>query len=174
MECGWCSGIPRSLTKAVCQGCCVVLSPCKSHKFSYSICLLWMDIVLGYVFYKFSCNFLDLAVRQSPQGLSCDIFDKHSQQSMQVLKWLECLMFIPISQLLWSWGLSIVNFTGSWGFVVVISFLSFTVSLIVLLKVKGYPLKILLKRTRGLLDKEQFPIGISAFGVFRMILFRVL
>ncbi len=27
----------------------------------------------------FSCNFLDLAVRQSPQGLSCDIFDKHSQ-----------------------------------------------------------------------------------------------
>jgi hypothetical protein len=27
----------------------------------------------------FSCDFLDLAVRQSPQGLSCDIFDKHSQ-----------------------------------------------------------------------------------------------
>jgi hypothetical protein len=27
----------------------------------------------------FSCNFLDLAVRRSPQGLSCDIFDKHSQ-----------------------------------------------------------------------------------------------
>jgi hypothetical protein len=27
----------------------------------------------------FSCNFLDLAVRQSPQGLSCEIFDKHSQ-----------------------------------------------------------------------------------------------
>ncbi len=26
-----------------------------------------------------SCNFLDLAVRQSPQGLSCDIFDKRSQ-----------------------------------------------------------------------------------------------
>jgi hypothetical protein len=38
-----------------------------------------MDIVLGYVFYKFSCNFLDLVVRQSPQGLSCDIFDKRSQ-----------------------------------------------------------------------------------------------
>ncbi len=30
----------------------------------------------------FSCNFLDLAVRQSPQGLSCDIFDKRSQQSI--------------------------------------------------------------------------------------------
>ncbi len=27
----------------------------------------------------FSCNFLDLAVRQSPQGLSCDIFEKPSQ-----------------------------------------------------------------------------------------------
>jgi hypothetical protein len=27
----------------------------------------------------FSCNFLDLAVRQSPQGLSCDTFDKCSQ-----------------------------------------------------------------------------------------------
>ncbi len=26
----------------------------------------------------FSCNFLDLTVRQSPQGLSCDIFDKRS------------------------------------------------------------------------------------------------
>jgi hypothetical protein len=27
----------------------------------------------------FSCNFLDLNVRQSPEGLSCDIFDKHSE-----------------------------------------------------------------------------------------------
>jgi hypothetical protein len=27
----------------------------------------------------FSCNFLDLTVKQSPQGLSCDIFDKRSQ-----------------------------------------------------------------------------------------------
>ncbi len=27
----------------------------------------------------FSCNFLDLTVRQSPQGLSCDISDKRSQ-----------------------------------------------------------------------------------------------
>jgi len=48
------------------------------------------------------------------------------------------------------------------------------VSLIVLLKIKGYPLEILLKRTRGLLNKEKFLFGISAFGVFRMILFRVL
>jgi hypothetical protein len=94
--------------------------------------------------------------------------------SMQVLKWLECLMFIPIFQLLRSWGLSIVNFTGSWGFVVVRSFLSFRWSVLFLLKIKGYPLKILLKRTRGLLKKENSLFGISAFGVFRMILFRVL
>jgi hypothetical protein len=28
---------------------------------------------------SFSCNFLDLTMNHSPQGLSCDIFDKHSQ-----------------------------------------------------------------------------------------------
>jgi hypothetical protein len=48
------------------------------------------------------------------------------------------------------------------------------VSLVVLLKIRGYPLKILLKRTRGSLNKENSLLGISAFGVFRMILFRVL
>jgi hypothetical protein len=40
------------------------------------------------------------------------------------------------------------------------------VSIIVLLKNKGYPLKILLKMTRGLLNKEKFLSGISAFGIF--------
>jgi hypothetical protein len=44
------------------------------------------------------------------------------------------------------------------------------VSPIVLLKVKGYPSKILLKRTKGLLNKEKILFGTSAFGVFRMIL----
>jgi hypothetical protein len=39
---------------------------------------------------------------------------------------------------------------------------------------EDYPLKILLKRTRGFLNKEKFPFGISAFGVFWMILFRML
>jgi hypothetical protein len=34
---------------------------------------------LNYTSKGFSCNFLDLAVSQSPQGLSCDIFDKCSQ-----------------------------------------------------------------------------------------------
>jgi hypothetical protein len=39
---------------------------------------------------------------------------------------------------------------------------------------EDYPLKILLKRTRGFLNKEKFPFGISVFGVFWMILFRAL
>jgi hypothetical protein len=33
------------------------------------------------------------------------------------------------------------------------------------LKKRGYPLKILLKSTRGLLNKEKIFFGISAFGV---------
>jgi hypothetical protein len=48
------------------------------------------------------------------------------------------------------------------------------VSLIVFLKGKGYPLKVLLKRTRGLVLKVRFLFGISAFGIFRMILLRVM
>jgi hypothetical protein len=111
----------------------------------------------------FSCNFLDLAVRQSPKGLSCDIFDKRSQP--------ECLMFIPISQLL-----GFIN-SQFYRFLRLCSCKKFfvfqMVSLIVLLKIKGYPLKIILKRTRGLLNKEKILYAISAFGVFRMILFRV-
>jgi hypothetical protein len=47
-------------------------------------------------------------------------------------------------------------------------------SLIVFLKAKGYPLKVLLKRTRGLVLKEEFLFGISAFGIFRMILLWVM
>ncbi len=81
---------------------------------------------------------------------------------MHVLKWFTCLMFIPISQiLLIIWELAIVNFTGFWGFVVVKSSFSQMVSLIVILKNKGYPLKILLKRTTGLLNKPKFLFGIS-------------
>jgi hypothetical protein len=38
------------------------------------------------------------------------------------------------------------------------------VSLIVFLKAKGYPLKVLLKRTRGLLLKEKFLLGISTLA----------
>jgi hypothetical protein len=38
------------------------------------------------------------------------------------------------------------------------------VSLIVFLKAKGYPSKVLLKRIRGLLLKERFLLGISALA----------
>jgi hypothetical protein len=48
------------------------------------------------------------------------------------------------------------------------------VSLIVFLKAKGYPSKVLLKRTRGLVLQAKFLFGISAFGIFRMILLRVM
>jgi len=48
------------------------------------------------------------------------------------------------------------------------------VSLIVFLKAKGYPFKVLLKRTRGLVLKEKFLFGVSAFGIFRMILLQVM
>ncbi len=48
------------------------------------------------------------------------------------------------------------------------------VCLIVFLKAKGYPFKVLLKRTRGLVLKEKFLFGISAFGIFRMILLQVM
>jgi hypothetical protein len=48
------------------------------------------------------------------------------------------------------------------------------VNLIVFLKAKGYPFKVLQKRIRGLVLKEKFMFGISAFGIFRMILLRVL
>jgi hypothetical protein len=61
----------------------------------------------------FSCNFLDLAVKQSPQGISCDIFDKHSQPEYAGIEMIHMPhVFIPISHLLLSWELSIVNFTG--------------------------------------------------------------
>jgi len=53
-------------------------------------------------------------------------------------------------------------------------FVSQMVSRIVFLKAKDYPLKVLVKRTRGLVLKEKFLFGISTFGIFRMILLRVM
>jgi hypothetical protein len=123
----------------------------------------------------FSCNFLDLAVRWSPQGLSCAIFDKPSQPEyagIEMIRMPDVHSNISITV-----KLGVIN-SQFYRFLRLCScnkfFVFHMVSLIVFLKVKGYPLKILLKSTRGLLDKEQFPFGISAFGVFRMILFRVL
>jgi hypothetical protein len=123
----------------------------------------------------FSYNFLDLAVRRSPQGLSCDILDKPSQPEyagIEMIRMPDVHSNISITV-----KLGVIN-SQFYRFLRLCScnklFVFHMVSLIFLLKVKGYPLKILLKRIRGLLDKEQFPLGISAFGVLRMILFRVL
>ncbi len=49
------------------------------------------------------------------------------------------------------------------------------VSFFVLVKIKGYLLRILLKKAKGiLLNKEIFFFGIFALRVFKMILFRIL
>ncbi len=123
----------------------------------------------------FSCNFLDLAVRQSPQGLSCDIFDKHSQPEYAFIEMIR--MTHVHSNISMTAKLGFIN-SQFYRFLRLCSCKKFfvfqMVSLIVFLKAKGYPLKVLLKRTRGLLLKEKFLFGISAFGIFRMILLHVL
>ncbi len=69
------------------------------------------------------------------------------------IEWFTCLVCIPISQL----GVINSQFYRFLRFCSCKEFFVFQmVSLIVLLKNKGYPLKILLKRTRGLLSKETF------------------
>jgi hypothetical protein len=83
-------------------------------------------------------------------------------------------MFIPVPLLLLGWALSVFRSTGSRGFVSKAFFNSQMVNLIVVLKNKDYPLMILFKRTRGLLNNEHFLFGISAFGVFRLIFDRPL
>ncbi len=123
----------------------------------------------------FSCNFLDLTVRKSPQGLSCDIFDKRSQPEyagIEVIRMPHVRSNISMTA-----KLGVIN-SQFYRFFRLCSCKKFfvfqMVSLIVFLKAKGYPLKVLLKRTRGLVLKEKFLFGISAFGIFRMILLRVM
>jgi len=102
----------------------------------------------------FSCNFLHLAVKQSPQVISCDIFDKHSQSEYVGIDMI-CMPDFP-SNISIAVKLGVVN---SWFLRISCSkdFLgSQMVSLIGLLKNKRLPSKILLKRTRGLLIKEEF------------------
>ncbi len=90
----------------------------------------------------FSCNFLDLAMRQSPQGLSCDIFDKRSQPE-----------YAGIEMIRMPYVHSNISMTAKLG-VISSQFYRFLrlcrckkffvfqmVALIVFLKVKGYPLK---------------------------------
>ncbi len=114
----------------------------------------------------FSCNFLDLAVTFLTIALN---------QSMQVLKMIR--MPHAHSNISMTAKLGVIN-SQVYRFLRLCSckkyFVFQMVSLIVFLKAKGYALKILLKRTRGLLIKEKFLFGISAFGLFKMILLQVL
>jgi len=114
-------------------------------------------------------------VRQSPQDLSCDIFYKRSQPEYAGIEMIR--MPHVHANISMTAKLGIIN-SQFYRFLSLCSCKKFfvfqMVSLIVFLKVKGYPLKVLLKRTRGLVLKEKFLFGISTFGIFRMILLRVL
>jgi hypothetical protein len=114
-------------------------------------------------------------VRQSPQGLSCDIFDKRSQPEYAGIEMIR--MPHVHSNISMTAKLGVIN-SQFYRFLRLCSCKKFFVfqmaSLIVLLKAKGYPFKVLLKRTRRLVLKEKFLFGISAFGIFRMILLQVM
>jgi hypothetical protein len=123
----------------------------------------------------FSCNFLDLTVSQSPQGLSCDIFDKRSEPEYAGIEMIR--MPHVHSNISTTAKLGVIN-SQFYRFLTLCSCKKFfvfqMVSLFVFLKAKGYPLKVLLKRTRGLVPIQKFLFGISAFAIFRMILLRVM
>ncbi len=61
----------------------------------------------------FSCDFLDLAVRQSPQGLSCDIFDKCSQPEYAGIEIIGMPHVHSNISMTAKLGVIIVNFTDS-------------------------------------------------------------
>jgi hypothetical protein len=123
----------------------------------------------------FCCKFLDLAVRQSPQGLSCEVFDKRSQPEYAGIEMIRMPHVHSIISMTAKLGVTNIQF---YRFLRVFSckklFVFQMVSLVVFLKVKGYHSKILLKRTRGLLIKEKFLFRIFTFGIFKMILLGVL
>ncbi len=106
----------------------------------------------------FSHNFLDLNVKQTcPQGISCDILDKCSQPEYAGIDMIHMPhVHSNISIIV---QLGVIN-SQFYRFLRLCSskdfFISQMVSLNVLLKNKQYPLKILSKRIRGLLDKENF------------------
>jgi superfamily II DNA/RNA helicase len=124
---------------------------------------------------------LTLEVRNSFDGLilgfflSCDIFDKRSQLEYAGIEMIR--MPHVHSNISMTAKLGVIN-SQFYRFLRLCSCKKFfvfqMVSLIVFLKAKGYPFKVLLKRTRGLVLKEKFLFGISAFGIFRMILLRVM
>jgi hypothetical protein len=157
---------------------CVHRGPkCVCVMFVEWVCLLHGKAIIPMTLESVRCscnllNFLDLAVNQNPQGISYDMFDKHSQpQSMQELT---RSVYSNISN---TAKFGVINNQFYRCLRLLCSkyfFVSQMIILIVLLKNKVYPLRILLKRTRGLLNREKFLFGISAFGVFQMILYRVL
>jgi hypothetical protein len=109
------------------------------------------------------------------QGLSCDIFDKCSQPEYAGIDMIR--MPHVHSNISMTAKLGVIN-SQFHRFLRLCSCKKFfvfqMVNLIVFLKAKGYPFKVLLKRTRGLVLNEKFLFGISAFGIFRMILLRVM
>jgi hypothetical protein len=104
----------------------------------------------------FSHNFLDLDVKQTcPQGISCDIFDECPQPEYAGIEMIHMPhVHSNISIIV---KLGVIN-SEFYRFLRLCSskdfFVSQMVSLNVLLKNKRYPLKILSKRIRGLLNKE--------------------
>jgi hypothetical protein len=122
---------------------------------------------LNYTSKGFSCNFLDLTVSQSLQGLSYDIFDKRSQPEYAGIEMIR--MPHVHSNISMTVKQGVIN-SQFYIFLKLCSCKTFfvfqMVTLIVFLKAKGYPFKVLLKRTRGLVLKEKFMFGISAFGIF--------
>jgi hypothetical protein len=114
-------------------------------------------------------------VSQSPQGLSCDIFDKRSEPEYAGIEMIR--MPHVHSNISTTAKLGVIN-SQFYRFLTLCSCKKFfvfqMVSLFVFLKAKGYPLKVLLKRTRGLVPIQKFLFGISAFAIFRMILLRVM
>ncbi len=108
----------------------------------------------------FTCNFLDLAVNQSAQGISCDIFDKHSQPESAGIEMI-CMPHVR-SNISITAKLAVMN-SQFYRFLRLCSckefFVSQMVSLIVLLKTKGCP-------SKGCPIRKNSFFGISAFGVF--------
>jgi hypothetical protein len=79
----------------------------------FSVCLKFLakklfTLVAPY----FGCNFLDLPMKQSSQGISCDIFDKRSQPEYEGIEMIHMPHVHSSTQLLLSWELSTVHFTG--------------------------------------------------------------
>jgi hypothetical protein len=106
-------------------------------------------------------------VQQIPQGIPCDIFDKHSQPeyaSIEIIYMSQFHCNISITAHLGVFNSQFYRFLRHCSCEEF--FVSQMVSLIVLMKNKDYPLKILLKRIRGLLNKHKFLYGTSTFGVF--------